>query len=117
MNLFNYLHLLEPVLEKIDQKSPSECWPWLGRVHKDGFGLVRLRGSDFRIHRVMWMLDQERQIPPGLLVLQRCENKLCCNPAHLYLAKRITLEEVQNWEISSPKRFSEPRWRKKYGLG
>ena len=35
-------------------------------------------------HRMAWLLAHG-SIPRGAYILHRCDNKLCCNPAHLYL--------------------------------
>lgn len=39
-------------------------------------------------HRVAGELANG-SIPEGLLVRQRCGNRLCCNPAHLFLALNL----------------------------
>jgi hypothetical protein len=36
-------------------------------------------------------------IPEGLLVRQRCGNRLCCNPSHLFLA----LNSLDSPEVSA----------------
>jgi len=64
-------------------KSPS-CWLWFGAVGKHGYGNVNRGGKTWRAHRLAWSLVHG-QIPSGKFVLHRCDNPLCCNPAHLFV--------------------------------
>ena len=54
------------------------CHVWTGR--NGGYGNVR-----FATHRLAWELAHG-SIPDGLKVLHRCDNSLCCNPDHMFLA-------------------------------
>jgi len=60
------------------------CWPWLGYITQDGYGLVGFERRQRGTHRVAWQLANG-PIPDGLWVLHRCDNPPCCNPAHLFL--------------------------------
>lgn len=75
---------------KVERRSPDECWPWRAYVAPPprGYGIVfrATRGGVVRLmaHRVAWFLHHGTD-PVGRYVRQRCGNRLCCNPAHLYL--------------------------------
>lgn len=81
--------LAERFWEKVGQSGPTECWPWL--AGKGGgayvYGHIRHSGKTINAHRVAWTLTYGT-IPQGLCVLHRCDNPLCCNPAHLFLGTR-----------------------------
>lgn len=73
--------------EKIDQSTgPDGCWPWLGGVDADGYGLTKFEagGPTSGAHRVAFRL-RKGLIPDGMRVLHECDNPPCCNPAHLFL--------------------------------
>jgi len=64
---------------------PEECWPWLRGACK-GYGHVlwEIGGErkTHKAHRVSYLLTHGH-IPAGLEILHSCDNKRCCNPAHL----------------------------------
>ncbi len=68
---------------------PDACWLWTAskRPGKWGYGQIGAGGKygrPLRAHRVAWELTNGL-IPNGLFVCHRCDNPICCNPAHLFL--------------------------------
>lgn len=69
----------------VDQS--TGCWEWKAYCDKDGYGVYsagRKKTGTGRVHRNSW-IGFHGEIPAGLMVLHRCDNTSCWNPAHLFL--------------------------------
>lgn len=63
----------------IQRDDPNEDWGWRGRINQ-GHAIYSGRVAP----RVAWELTNG-VVPEGKVVLQRCKNRLCVNPGHLFL--------------------------------
>lgn len=72
---------------RVEQAGPDECWNWKLKPSAAGYGTLSMgRGSHPALaHRVAWELTFG-SVPEGVRVRQKCGNRLCCNPAHLFLS-------------------------------
>ena len=67
--------------KKVDKKADNECWNWTAYKY-DGYGRLTIKNKQTASHRVAYTLVHG-EIPKGLVIRHKCDNRSCCNPNHL----------------------------------
>ena len=87
------------------------CWEWQRYRGQDGYGMMLMDGQAERTHRVAWIVTYG-SIPPDKIVMHRCDNPPCINPAHLVLGTRA----LNNHDRSIKGRDARPRAKLTFAL-
>jgi hypothetical protein len=66
------------------RRAENGCLEWVGGLHKNGYGSMRINYTQQYAHRVAWKLHYG--VWPDHLVCHKCNNKKCCDWEHLYKA-------------------------------
>ena len=83
---------------RVQKSTPEDCWIWLSTCHNVlGYGIIKRKKnrSNVYAHRVAWEFTNG-EIPDKMVVRHTCDNRKCCNPAHLVLGTQ--LENIQDRE-------------------
>lgn len=80
------MNLIEKILDRIVPvliiAPMGECWIWVGRMNRNGYGRLHHNGKEGMAHRLSYE-EHVGPIPEGLLLDHVCRTRCCVNPAHL----------------------------------
>jgi len=85
-------------------KQENGCWIWQGAQTNCGYGKIGHEKNHFSTHRFSYEIFNGK-IPIGKIICHSCDNKLCCNPEHLWIGTQK--ENIQDAKRKGklPKQF------------
>lgn len=108
--------------EKVDKDGPvpphrpqlGKCWVWTGSTSY-GYGQFWLNGTNHKAHRVAYILTHG-DIPEEVMVLHRCDNRVCMRDSHHFLGShqdnmddRNTKERQSRGEAHTSSKNTDPQ--------
>lgn len=99
--------IMERIYERVDvvdrgfideQNLPSPCHEWQGPTSGDGrgggYGRMSLNGRTVAVHLVVYT-HYFGYIPGNKQIDHKCNNRLCCNPAHLQMVSHKNNQQLR----------------------
>lgn len=76
---------LDRFFDKV-QEHPNGCHEWTSALASNGYGVFWVgNGQSEYAHRLAWHIATGNDIPDGLVVMHKCDNRKCVNYQHLQL--------------------------------
>lgn len=97
--------------DRVDQSGgPNSCWPWKGEIKESGYGRVYIKSMGTGAHRLALILKCGEPPTDKPCACHSCDNRSCCNPAHLRWGSYSDNEQdkiARGRDVSPNRKFDE----------
>jgi hypothetical protein len=93
---------------KVRRTLDDACWEWQASLMCGGYGAFNWEGKTLKAHRIAWA-HEYGEIPEGMNVCHRCDNRICCNPAHLFLGTHLDNARDRNSKGRQARGANQPQ--------
>src|ERR1035437_10055886 len=73
---------VDDIWKFLSKGKENDCWPYTGSTFGGKYGRFFLAGKAIGAHVIIYKIFHG-DIDDNLMVMHKCNNKLCCNPKHL----------------------------------
>lgn len=85
----------------------SDCWELTNKPRPNGYVRLTIKRKSVYAHRHIWE-SFFGEIPEGMDVCHKCDNRKCVNPEHLFLGSRK--DNMRDAKIKGRLQRGEDRW-------
>lgn len=88
MDAMRFFSLIARVQQRTQRYGADECWTSTHSTETSGYHQISVTDNQgkeykFRLHRLVYFLFGDGDLPEGQIVRHRCGNPACVNPGHL----------------------------------
>lgn len=80
----------------LEREIHGDCWLWTGSRLPDGYGVIRVDGKKYPVHRLSLHLYKGFNLESDLVACHTCDNPPCFNPAHLFIGTKADNNRDRN---------------------
>lgn len=95
---------------KVSVAGSTECWEWTAGRFRAGYGAFQVAGRAVKAHRVAYFLATGTD-PTDDLVCHSCDNRPCCNPAHMFIGDHL----ANRMDCAAKGRMNSPKGSRAFG--